>query len=46
MFDKVVGSKNIRRLFTKNYKVADIEDYWNKDNEAFAAKSAKYHLYK
>lgn len=46
MFDKVVGSKNIRRLFTKNYKVADMEKYWNKDNEAFAAKSAKYHLYK
>lgn len=46
MFDKVVGSKNIRPLFTKRYKVADIEDYWNKDNESFRNKSSKYHLYK
>lgn len=46
MFDKVVGSKQIRQLFSKNYKVADMEDYWNKDNEKFRAASAKYHLYK
>ncbi len=46
MFDKVVGSKNIRPMFTKRYKVADIEDYWNKDNESFRNKSSKYHLYK
>ena len=46
MFDKVVGSKQIRQLFSKNYKVADMEEYWNKDNEKFRAASAKYHLYK
>ena len=46
MFDKVVGSNNIRPMFTKRYKVADIEQYWNKDNESFRAKSSKYHLYK
>lgn len=46
MFDKVVGSKNIRPMFTKRYKVADIEEYWNKDNESFRDKSSKYHLYK
>ena len=46
MFDKVVGSKNIRPMFTKRYRVADIEDYWNKDNESFRNKSSKYHLYK
>lgn len=46
MFDKVVGSKNIRPLFTKNYKVADMESYWNKDNESFRERSSKYHLYK
>ncbi len=46
MFDKVVGSKNIRPMFTKRYKVADIEDYWNKDNESFRNKSSKYYLYK
>lgn len=46
MFDKVCGSKEIRRRFAKNYKVADIEDYWNKDVEPFRAASAKYKLYK
>lgn len=46
MFDKVVGSKEIRRRFTERYKVADIEDYWNKDVEPFRAASSKYHLYK
>ena len=45
MFDKVCGSDQIRLLFSKNYKVADILDYWNKDVEAFKAKSAKYYLY-
>lgn len=46
MFDKVTGSKNIRRLFSKNYKVADMVDYWNKDVDSFKAKKEKYHLYK
>ncbi len=46
MFDKVCGSKEIRERFSQNYKVADIEDYWNKDNESFRRKSSKYHLYK
>lgn len=45
MFDKVCGTDQIRKLFTKNYKVADMIDYWNKDVEAFKAKSAKYYLY-
>lgn len=46
MFDKVVGSKHIRENFAKNHKVADIEDYWNKDVDSFREKSSKYHLYK
>jgi len=46
MFDKVCGSKEIRLRFARNYKVADIEDYWNKDVESFRAASAKYKLYK
>ena len=46
MFDKVVGSKNIRRMFSKRHKVADIIEYWNKDADAFRARSSKYHLYK
>ena len=46
MFDKVCGSKEIRRRFSKDYKVADIIDYWNKDVDSFRKASAKYHLYK
>ena len=45
MFDKVCGSNQIRLRFTKNYEVADIIDYWNKDVDAFKATSAKYYLY-
>lgn len=46
MFDKVSGSKEIRRRFAKRHKVADIIDYWNKDAEAFKKASAPYYLYK
>ncbi len=46
MFDKVSGSKQIRERFSKNHKVADIIDYWNKDAEAFKAATKKYYLYK
>ena len=46
MLDKVCGSDQIRLRFTKNYRVADIIDYWNKDVDTFKAKSAKYYLYK
>ena len=46
MFDKVCGTKQIRERFGKNYRVADIIDYWNKDVDAFRAASTKYHLYK
>ena len=45
MFDKVCGTSTIREMFSKNYKVADIIDYWNKDVEAFKIKSSKYYLY-
>ena len=45
MFDKVTGSKQIRELFSKNHKVADMIDYWNKDVDDFKAKSSKYFLY-
>ncbi len=46
MFDKVCGSKEIRRRFSKAYRVDDIRDYWNKDADSFRAASSKYHLYK
>ena len=45
MFDKVCGTKEIRERFIKRYLVEDIADYWNKDVEAFRARSAKYYLY-
>lgn len=46
MFDKVCGSKEIRRRFTRRYKVADMQNYWNKDAETFREASKKYYLYK
>ncbi|MCC8112946.1 MAG: DUF1343 domain-containing protein [Bacteroidales bacterium] len=46
MFDKVVGSKSIRQNFAKRNQVDDIKDFWNKDADAFKAKSSKYYLYK
>lgn len=46
MFDKVTGSKNIRRLFGRRYRVDDIAPYWDKDAAAFKEKSSKYYLYK
>lgn len=46
MFDKVSGSKEIRRRFARRHRVEDIKDYFNKDAEAFKAKSSKYYLYK
>lgn len=46
MFDKVCGTPEIRARFSRNHRVADIADYWNKDSEAFRAASSKYHIYK
>lgn len=46
MFDKVCGSAKIRQLFSKAYKVADMEAYWNKDAETFRSRSETYRLYK
>lgn len=45
MFDKVCGSSKVRELFGKNYKVRDMEDFWNKDIEAFKARAEIYMLY-
>lgn len=45
MFDKVCGTDYIRKTFTRNYRVADIIDYWNKDVEAWRQLSSKYYLY-
>jgi uncharacterized protein YbbC (DUF1343 family) len=46
MFDKVCGSKQIRLLYTKNYRWSDAKAYWDKDAESFRMKSKQYYLYK
>lgn len=46
MFDKVCGSKEIRRRMAASYKVSDIANYWNKDVAAYRAASSKYYIYK
>lgn len=45
MFDKVTGSREIRRRFGRRYRVDDIAPYWNKDADAFRTRSSKYYLY-
>ena len=45
MFDKVCGSKDVRRMFFKNHRVEDIEPLWHKDLPAFEKTKHKYHLY-
>lgn len=45
LFDKVCGTDYIRLEFSKNYKVADIKEYWRKDEESFRTLSQKYHIY-
>ncbi|MEQ8523188.1 DUF1343 domain-containing protein [Gracilimonas sp.] len=45
MFEKVTGTDQIRKLFSKNYKVSDIEEYLSKDTAAFIEKSSTYYLY-
>ncbi|MDE6716228.1 MAG: DUF1343 domain-containing protein [Muribaculaceae bacterium] len=46
MFDLVCGSDYIRTNFSKQHKVADIKEYWNKDAKAFADKSKQYYINK
>jgi uncharacterized protein YbbC (DUF1343 family) len=46
MIDKVCGSKQIRKLFSKRHRWSDAKSYWDKDADAFRALSKKYYLYK
>lgn len=46
MFDKVCGSRKVRKTFAQRHRWDDIKDFWYKDVEAFKAKSKKYYLYK
>lgn len=44
-FDIVMGTDQIRKLFTKRYKVEDMLPYFNKDVAAFKQETSKYYLY-
>ncbi len=46
MFDQVCGSPKVRQLFSRQYKVADMIEFWTKDAKAFKDASSKYYLYK
>lgn len=46
MFDKVCGSPEIRRRFSRRFRWDDVRDYWMKDVDAFRRLSRKYYLYK
>lgn len=46
MFDKVTGSPQVRQLFSRCYRTADLLPLWNRDAESFSREKAKYHLYK
>ena len=45
LFDKVCGTDYVRKEFGKRYKVADIADYWRKDEASFRELSRQYHIY-
>jgi len=45
MFDKVMGTSNIREQFVKRMKYNDIKDYLEKDIEKFKEISKKYYIY-
>lgn len=46
MFDKVCGTREIRRRFSRAHRVADIEAYWHKDTADFRQRSARFHIYR
>ncbi len=46
MFDKVCGTDEVRKSFTKSFRVSDIEELWHRDIPAFRQMAAGYMLYK
>ena len=46
MFDKVCGTDEVRKAFTRAFRVDDILNLWNSDIPAFRARASKYFLYK
>lgn len=45
MFDKVCGTDEVRKAFTKSFRVSDITGLWTNDIPAFRTKASKYFLY-
>lgn len=45
MFDLVNGTNKVREMFSKNYDVAEIEKFWEKDVDDFRILSSKYYMY-
>jgi uncharacterized protein YbbC (DUF1343 family) len=45
-FDKAMGTSKIRKLFSENFEVKDVEKYLDKDKNSFQILSEKYYLYK
>jgi uncharacterized protein YbbC (DUF1343 family) len=45
MFDKVCGTDEVRRAFTKSFLVNDIMGLWTDDIDSFRAKASGYFLY-
>jgi len=46
MFDKVCGSDEVRKKFSQNFQVKDIEDIWYQDIPAFKKLVTPYLIYK
>ena len=45
MFDKVCGTDEVRKAFTKSFRVSDIMGLWTNDIPGFRKTAAKYFLY-
>ncbi len=46
MFDKVMGTDKVRKKFSKDFRVAHIHKFLNKDLDWFRKLSQRYYLYK
>ena len=44
-FDRAMGTNKVREIFSKSFKVSDVDEYLDKDIEAFKKISMKYYLY-
>ena len=45
LFDKVCGTDFIRKVFSENYTLDSIKEYWRKDEESFRKLAEKYRIY-